>query len=458
VGPAAREGIEPAGAASGTQPGDPCGSEPDAGPEAVPTAGPPREEGPAQGPEPGLAERLRRARPGGAPRTEGLAPDESALAAALGAERLAPGVLRLERWLPVRTRHGRALLGPCVEPLWLPLPPNCLAQSDPPPPWLALDTETSGLAGGTGTWAFLTGLLKPTEDGWRLCQLLLTRLDAEPAYLALVADELTQPARLLTYNGRSFDAPLLSTRFRLAAQPDPIAALPHLDLLAPMRRAFASRWPDCRLATAESRLLGVTRRDDLPGSAAPLAWLGWLRGGPIAPLAAVLRHNRDDLLSLAALLPALDRAYLDPAAQGADPRAVAAAQLAADRLNLALAILERARPDLDSAGLLDLARLHRRAADWPNALAIWEPLAAAGDPDARESLARWHEHRSGDLAQALRHACALPPGEARERRRARIEAKLARTSLPLPFAPAQTLMARCPVGTACPAPRRRDLP
>ncbi|WP_295622418.1 ribonuclease H-like domain-containing protein, partial [uncultured Lamprocystis sp.] len=291
--------------------------------------------------------------------------------------------------------------------------------------WLCLDTETSGLAGGTGTWAFLTGLLRADGREWLLRQYLLTRLDAEPVYLDLLAAELTRPAALLTYNGRAFDAPLLATRFRLANRTDPLAGLPHLDLLGPTRRAFARRWPDCRLVTAESRLLGFQRSGDLPGAAAPAAWLGWLRRGETAPLAAVLRHNRDDLLSLAGLLPALAGVYRDPAAHGADCRTVAAAWQRRDPAR-ALRILAANRQDLDAAGLHDLARLYRRGGDWVQASGIWEALAARGDATARAALARYCEHHRGDLTRALALAESLPPGPERERRQARLRVKLGR--------------------------------
>ncbi len=381
---------------------------------------------------PSLAERLRRLAPdrrAWQPRV----PDEPALAAALGADRLEPGVLRIERRLAARLRHGRVLLGAGIEPRFLPGWTDGVGVSGPATPWLCLDTETSGLAGGTGTWAFLTGFLRQDIDGWRLCQLLLTRLDAEAAYLERVAGELDGsgggPARLLSYNGRGFDAPLLATRFRLAGRPDPLAGLPHLDLLAPMRRAFTAVWPDCRLATAESRLLGFARRDDLPGAAAPQAWLGWLRRGETGPLAGVIRHNRLDLLSLAGLLPALDAVYGDPGARGADPRAVAAAHLAGGNAGLALEILAANRGRLDPPGLLDLARLYRRTGQWGRAAAIWSSLDAAGIPEARAALARYHEHHSRDLDLALSLTRTLPPGADREQRLTRLLAKRDRRGL-----------------------------
>lgn len=375
----------------------------------------------------GLAERLRRLSPG-RPRPRSPAPpDDHALAEHLGAQVLGPGVLRVERVLDRRLRHGKAPLGSVEEPCYLPMPADCTS-CDPPPPWLCLDIETSGLAGGTGTWVFMIGLMRQTGAGWVLRQYLLTRLDAEARYLESASGELTELARLLTFNGRAFDAPLLATRFRLIGTLDPLAGLPHLDLFGPVRRAFGGRWPDCRLATAESRLLGLERRDDLPGSAAPTAWLGWLRGGEMDPLGQVLRHNRLDLYSLAALLPRLDAAYRDPAAHGANLRSVAAAHRERGRWELALDMLARDRRHLDAAGLLDLASLYRRKGHWSQAVAIWESLEAAGEVQARVALARYHEHRSRDLERALTLTEALPLGEDRERRRARLLVKRARPS------------------------------
>ncbi len=395
---------------------------------------------------PALAERLRRVGVGRTVERGPVgAPDERALANALGAECPVPGVLRLERRLSSRQGHGRVVPVGMTDLGDLPwgeavsvddrldagagqdgghgLEAHATAHAKGG--WLCLDTETSGLAGGTGTWAFLTGLLRADGGDWLLRQYLLTRLDAEPVYLELIAAELIRTAALLTYNGRAFDAPLLATRFRLAGRADPLDGLPHLDLLGPTRRAFARRWPDCRLVTAESRLLGVQRSGDLPGAAAPAAWLGWLRRGETAPLAAVLRHNRDDLLALAGLLPALANVYRDPAAHGADCRTVAAAWQRRDPAR-ALRILAANRQELDVSGLHDLARLYRRAGDWVQASGIWEALAARGDANARAALARYCEHHRGDLTRALLLTQSLPAGPERERRQARLRVKLDR--------------------------------
>jgi len=173
-----------------------------------------------------------------------------------------------------------------------------------------LDTETNGLSGGSGTLAFMLGLAKLEEELLVVRQYVLTRYSAEAAMLDRLAEELHGAAHVVTYNGKRFDVPLLQTRLRLHGRGDPFAALPHIDLLHALRRARRHRpelgvLADCRLQTAEARLLRLERRDDLPGSEIPRAWERLLRDEDASLLAQALEHNRLDLLSLAALLPAL---------------------------------------------------------------------------------------------------------------------------------------------------------
>ena len=168
---------------------------------------------------------------------------------------------------------------------------------------LHFDTETTGLAGGTGTRAWMIGAADWLADGrFRLRQLTTTTMGAETAMLQTFAEWLQSDTVLVSYNGKSYDSPLLKTRYRLARLPDPLSGLGHLDLLHPVRRRWKGVWENCRLATAERELLGVVREDDLPGSEAPAAWLTYLRGGSALNLRRVLAHNAQDLKSLAVVL------------------------------------------------------------------------------------------------------------------------------------------------------------
>ncbi|NBC12135.1 MAG: hypothetical protein GVY09_02095 [Gammaproteobacteria bacterium] len=376
--------------------------------------------------QPSLAERMQRlgaarsgapaptppsARPPAAAVAQGRAHDEAALAAALGAEHLAPGVLRVTHSRPLALAHGRCVLHPDPAAVAL-LQPDAPAD---PAGWVALDTETSGLAGGTGTWVFVVGLARWRTDRLELVQYLLTRLDAEADLLAQVAADLAAAELLLSYNGKTFDVPLLAARLRLARLADAVSDQPHLDLLHPVRRAFAGVWPDCRLASVERCLLGHERADDLPGAEAPAAWLDWLRRGDGRRLGAVLAHNRVDLLSVAALPARLAAVHRAPAVHGGDVLRIARWRLAAgDRAG--------ARQLLAAAAALDgpaqhlLARLHLRAGDWRAAVSLWEPLADDGDVAALEALAKYYEHRAKDPRQALAYARALPAGPDTEHR------------------------------------------
>lgn len=171
---------------------------------------------------------------------------------------------------------------------------------------LFFDTETTGLAGGTGTRAFMIGAADWHIDaqrggGLRIRQLMISTMAAETAMLRTFTGWLSSTTVFSSYNGRSYDAPLLKTRYRLARQADPITALDHIDLLYPTRRRYRGVWENCRLATIERQLLKIVREDDLPGSEAPSAWLRYLRGGDAVNLRRVVEHNHQDVVTLAQL-------------------------------------------------------------------------------------------------------------------------------------------------------------
>ena len=186
-------------------------------------------------------------------------------------------------------------------------------------PLVCLDTETTGLATAAGTVAFLIGLGWWTGETFRQVQLLLPDQGEEGVLLDQVARHIPPDAWLVTYNGRGFDWPLLVTRFRMARRAAPDHA-GHLDLLPLVRRLFRHRMDDARLGTVERTLLGVVRHDDVDGWEIPGRYLGFLRGGPAQPLAAVVRHNGEDVLSLGRLLQHIERGLGDPIARTSAPR------------------------------------------------------------------------------------------------------------------------------------------
>lgn len=232
--------------------------------------------------------------------------------------RLIQGRSRLQRPEPRASSTDRFVLGEEIarglfftEAVvdWLPPPPvidTAFARWGEPVAngrLLHFDTETTGLAGGTGTRAFMIGAAHWEADGrFRMRQLTIIIMAAETAMLQAFAGWIRDDNVLVSYNGKCYDAPLLATRYRLARMHNPLAGLDHLDLLHPVRRRWKGVWENCRLATAEPQLLGVVRDDDLPGSEAPAAWLTYLRGGSSENLRRVAKHNAQDLRSLAGVL------------------------------------------------------------------------------------------------------------------------------------------------------------
>jgi len=182
---------------------------------------------------------------------------------------------------------------------------------------VCFDTETTGLAGGVGTKAFMIG-----TACWRGAtivtrQLYLTALAGEACMLDVFVQTLPADPVFISYNGRSYDAPLLKGRYRLHRQAHPFEERLHIDLLYPTRRAYRGVWENCRLQTIERNLLGIVRDDDLPGSEAPGAWLAFLRGQSSRNLGRVLDHNRQDVITLTCLL---DRLSNDLPIQDVQPR------------------------------------------------------------------------------------------------------------------------------------------
>ncbi|HEB52023.1 MAG TPA: hypothetical protein ENI87_02085, partial [bacterium] len=166
---------------------------------------------------------------------------------------------------------------------------------------LFLDTETTGLAGGAGTVVFAYGLAFFTAEELVFEQLFLRDFGEEPAMLHHVARRLAEHPVPVTFVGKSYDRHRIAARLAVHKVEAPVLTDLHLDLYHVIRRQFARQWSDTRLRTAEERLLGLIRQDDLPGSEAPAAFLDWIRDRT-GPVDRVLEHNRLDVLSLVALL------------------------------------------------------------------------------------------------------------------------------------------------------------
>jgi uncharacterized protein YprB with RNaseH-like and TPR domain len=369
--------------------------------------------------------RLARLRPQGGHAQQapaGSALSAEALARALEGQLIAEGVIRIRQSLPLEGKLGRIDLNQ------LRTTPRCPgpAASDTLRR-VYIDTETTALSTGSGTLAFLVGIAVVKEAELELTQFLLTCFSAEAALLSAVSGTLAANDWIISYNGKSYDVPLLITRFRMQGLAHPFGALPHFDLLHPVRRLFGRRWNDCRLLTVEEKLIGFTRRDDLPGAEAPAAWFSYLRTGHSRALMRAVAHNRQDIVSLAVAHSAVAMAIDQPQTFDVDLYALArwVGEVNEDH---ARELLQSHADRLCDNGRRLLGQLLRRAGCWQQAVPIWEALAARGCPDSIERLAKYHEHISKDLAAARRCCELLPASPACEQRSRRIGRKLHKRS------------------------------
>jgi hypothetical protein len=289
------------------------------------------------------------------------------------------------------------------------------------------DLETTGLAGGAGTQAFLIGCAILDAGGLRVRQFLLPGFEHERALLAMVAGWTVSQGTLVTFNGRSFDAPLIETRYLLHRLAFPLAGMPHLDMLHPARRLWKERpavagppldADSCRLPVLERHLAGYHRVGDVPGFEIPSRYFRFVRDGDAHPLEAVLEHNRIDLLSLALVTARALRLIEHGPASATHPRECLGLGRVYERAGrpddaeacyahaASLAARIGREPDVQAEALRRLAILRRRARRMAEAAAAWRQLLdVASCPSAlrhqaREALAIHHEHRSRDLQTA----------------------------------------------------------
>jgi uncharacterized protein YprB with RNaseH-like and TPR domain len=319
----------------------------------------------------------------------------------------------VEATYPLEYSHGYTQLG-------LQLQPNIIAAwagnpaiaSRDPSSFAFLDTETSGLAGGTGTYAFMVGAGRYTTQGFLLVQFFMRDPLEEPAMLLALEEFIAPCQTLVTFNGKSFDVPLLNTRYILQGWKSPFDGLAHVDLLHLSRRLWRDRLPSRTLSNLEVHILGAHRsEEEVPGWMIPQMYFEYLRDGDARPLKRVFYHNAMDVVSMAALLNHATTLLEDPA----NFPAVESIELAAAaRLYEELGQISRAiqlyRYSLSSPMpaelFLDtsqrLALIFKRQGDYPTAIPIWEAAALAGGLAACEEMAKYYEHHTQDYPQAIR--------------------------------------------------------
>ena len=306
--------------------------------------------------------------------------------------------------------------------------------------WAFLDTETTGLAGGTGTYAFLIGVGSVSDEGFRVRQFFMRDYSEEPSLLEALSGHLSQFDVLVTYNGKTYDQPLLETRYRMCRMKPPFARMQHLDLLHGARRLWRLRLDSCRLVDLENQILGVEREGDVAGELIPFLYFEYLRTQQAFRLIPVFHHNAIDILTTACLTAIVPWAFRDPAAarvsHGADLVGIARWLASNGEREQALGLMRRAveigLPDaLLFRTLWDTAALEKKLGRNDAALAVLAELAQSPNPyqaPALEALAKHYEHREKNYARAIElvtAARAIMDTAELARRQARIEKRLA---------------------------------
>ncbi len=316
-----------------------------------------------------------------------------------------------ETVLPVDYSHG------WLSPIRYPSEMKLLAQyarlhdhtSIEPNQVVYLDTETTGLAGGTGTYAFMVGVGRFTPNGFFLRQYIMADPTEEVFLIEALQNEFDTAQTTVSYNGKAFDIPLLESRFILNGFPMPFEEMQHLDLLHPARRLWRNRFDSCRLSALEYYVLGIVRsEDDIPGSMIPQMYFDFLQSRDPEFFNGILYHNQEDIVSLAAFHQLIAQILENP--DQCDEKILDFFELG--KLYEDLHENDRARdmfrriiePDSDVNKRHSF--LLKRIGDWPEAVEIWLRECDAGCDYAMLELAKYYEHQRRDFEKA-RHFSTL---------------------------------------------------
>jgi len=296
---------------------------------------------------------------------------------------------------------------------------------------LYLDTETTGLGPGAGTVAFLVGLAwMDAEAGLVVEQLLVRRLGEEGPVLARVAERIRAASMLVTFNGKSFDLPVLRTRFVMTRMAWPLEP-PHLDLVHVARRLHKARAIGATLGAVEREILGFARENDVPSGEVCACYLHYLRTGDPTALIGVVEHNAWDVVSMVSLVGLYGEPLEGSQLAGDDLVGVARTLRRAGRIDLAFETADAAlaRGATPEHGFRARAEIAKARGDKARALADFETLAeGVDDPKVRLELAKLYEHHAKDAARALELVGegTAETDERRAHRAARLQAKIER--------------------------------
>lgn len=275
-----------------------------------------------------------------------------------------------------------------------------------------LDTETTGLAGGTGTFAFLVGLGYFTDEGFILKQYIIRDPTEEPAMLLEVANLFEKFSGMVSFNGKSFDIPLLRARYILNRLPSPFEDRSHLDLLFLSRKLWKNRLKSRALQDLEGEILEIPRtKDEVPGWMIPEIYFDYLRSGNAEPLKGVVYHNGMDIVSLAALFIHISNSFdqlsgdvkmhpVDYFSIGQLFNDIELTEIA-EKIFIECIKGNTLSPEMHIAALKTLASIYKHQERHESALDFWQVASKMGDFEASIELAKYYEHHLRDYSTAL---------------------------------------------------------
>jgi uncharacterized protein len=284
------------------------------------------------------------------------------------------------------------------------LAPGAPEEIADPRQWLFLDTETTGLAGGTGTYPFMVGIAWWDAGGLEVEQLFMREQSEEHSVLVALAERMAERRVLVTFNGKSFDWPLLETRYRMTRTIRPPRFLAHLDFLHPARHLWRPRLGSVRLSELERHVLGWDRGPDMMSDLIPNIYFDFLRGGSPEPLVPIFLHNQMDLRGLAGIAARVLSLLADPEASGHDALELYGVSRICERRGETIrartlytrSIAAELPEETGRAARRAVARLAKRAGDFPAACSLWEDMLGNSREglEAYEQLAMHYEHRT----------------------------------------------------------------
>ena len=277
---------------------------------------------------------------------------------------------------------------------------------------LFIDTETTGLSGGAGTYVFLIGVAKYHKKRLQFAQFFLQDPAKESSQLSALEDFASSSDLIVSYNGKSFDVPRIKTRYSFHGRQSPFDDMRHIDLLHISRRLWKRHLPGCTLGDLEYHILGLERSSlDIPGWQISEKFFDYLQTGDPDPLESVFYHNEIDVISLVSLLSYITDRLANPISpafqEQHDLISIGEYLIHLQQENQAISVLNQALINKDIpdeiriTGLLSLANLHKRSARFDLAVPLWEECADLNDPRPHIELAKYYEHKKSDFQEAI---------------------------------------------------------